>query len=135
MHNVFTYGSLMFSPVWQQVVDGDYRHQSATLSGFKRTRVQSEEYPVIFANTHEHVTGQLYAGVSDYDLSKLDEFEGEFYVRQALEVLAATGENVTCFVYVLSPIHLSIIDDKPWDPIEFETIGMPRFIARYKGFF
>ena len=42
--NIFTYGSLMFAPVWQQVVKGQYQAIPSVLADHQRLAVLNEDY-------------------------------------------------------------------------------------------
>ena len=48
LQHVFTYGSLMFEPVWGGVVAGRYRSMPAVLPGYRRQRVRGPWDPQHF---------------------------------------------------------------------------------------
>ncbi|NEX63268.1 gamma-glutamylcyclotransferase family protein [Noviherbaspirillum galbum] len=124
MH-VFTYGSLMFSPVWERVVRGSYEAEPAVLSGHVRHAILGETYPGMIASPGSEVAGMLYRGVSDADVAALDAFEGVEYRRVAVQV-AAGGRPVEAQTYLyLMPDRLSA---DPWVPERFE---MARFLGTY----
>ncbi len=76
--NVFTYGSLMYRPVWERVVVGRYGAVEGTLRGYARRRITGEVYPALLrAEPESVVAGILYLDVSPRDLAALDHFEGE----------------------------------------------------------
>lgn len=124
--HVFTYGSLMFAPVWQRVVRGKYRAQPARLAGFARFAIAGETYPGMVAQAGAAVDGVLYRDVDERDLAALDAFEGEDYRRITVRVApdaAATLEAQT-YLYLL-PQKLT---PSPWQPDAFQ---MERFIGSY----
>lgn len=130
--HVFTYGSLMFAPVWQRVVTGSYRGESAELAGFRRFAIVDETYPGIVEAGAEvdaeagMVAGVLYFDVNDTDLQALDAFEGSDYQRRTVQVTTSAGTLVTAQTYVfLSPQRLARHD---WDPAAF---ALARFMATY----
>ncbi|MGD2119054.1 MAG: gamma-glutamylcyclotransferase [Chromatiales bacterium] len=133
MH-VFTYGSLMFAPVWNKVVRRSYRSTAASLAGHVRRPVKNEAYPVIYPATAERVSGLLYFDVAADDLRRLDLFEGEYYQRQSLSVCIADGSTLVADTYVVKPQFRHIAAAGDWDPEYFRRHGMQAFLRRYQGF-
>ena len=58
--SIFTYGSLMFAPVWQRIVSGHYASCPAILTDYQRLAVKNEEYPVAIPAMGHHIEGVLY---------------------------------------------------------------------------
>ena len=124
--HVFTYGSLMFAPVWERVVGGRYRSIAATLTGYERLAITGETYPGIVEATSGTVAGVLYHDVSDADLQALDDFEGIDYRRCSIAVATPDGMSMPAQTYVyLLPLRLATHD---WDPAVFP---LERFMATY----
>jgi gamma-glutamylcyclotransferase (GGCT)/AIG2-like uncharacterized protein YtfP len=130
--NVFTYGSLMFAPVWERVVRGTYRSAAATLSQHRRFALADETYPGMIAQPGADVTGVVYFDVDPADLLALDRFEGEEYRRICVPVqpLATGGVSVAPTVmaetYLFEAVHrLSAL---PWEP---EAFALQRFLDSY----
>lgn len=132
MH-VFTYGSLMFDPVWSQVVRGRYRSASAELAGFQRWCVRGEQYPGLWAAAGGHVSGRLYYDLDPADMSRLDAFEGDYYQRQSLSCEVGT-ETINAEVYLFKSRYRHLLSDQEWQPDAFERHGLQPFIQRYRGF-
>jgi len=132
MAHIFTYGSLMFEPVWRKLVKGDYPATKGVLLNYARRCVKAEDYPVIF-KANENVKGVVYYDVNDEDMKTLDDFEGEFYERITVDIRTHT-DTIQAEVYVLKEVYFSIIDDKPWSEDTFAIEGIKRFLANYKGF-
>lgn len=81
--HIFTYGCLMFDPVWTRVVGGRYKKRTARLDGFCRRRMHGQIYPaVVPCSAEAHVEGVLYLDVDEADIGRLDRFEGKYYKRQ-----------------------------------------------------
>jgi len=132
--NIFTYGSLMFAPVWDSLVGNHYESEPAVLGGFRRYAVRDEEYPVIKPDKNNAcVEGVIYYDVGDEDLGELDTFEGNYYTRQKVFVIAGS-KRVCAEVYVLRPRYYAIALPQPWDAEKFSHQGIHQFMARYKGF-
>jgi gamma-glutamylcyclotransferase (GGCT)/AIG2-like uncharacterized protein YtfP len=132
MVNVFTYGSLMFNPVWSRVVAGSYERCEGLLQGYDRKAVRGEIYPVLIPSSPPSlVQGIIYFNVSSSDLARLDHFEGEYYVRKTEQIITESKEIFPAEVYVLKEEYYAIISLKAWDPVHFSTTGIHFFIHRY----
>ena len=57
--HVFTYGSLMYAPVWERVVVGRYQAAQASAAGFRRHAVRGETYPGVVSAAGGLVLGRL----------------------------------------------------------------------------
>lgn len=130
--DVFTYGSLMFDPVWRRVVAGACPSEPARLAGWARRRVRGETYPALVPQAGGRVEGVLYRQVAPDDLARLDAFEGDDYLRRDVTVLTAAGP-VTAQVYAWKAGNARLLDED-WLPTRFLEEGMARFIERYPGF-
>lgn len=136
MNHVFTYGSLMYDPVWQAVVAGNYRSSPAVIRGYQRRAVVGEHYPalILSAETSDIVLGRLYRNVSAEDLQRLDVFEGEQYERNACRVAVEAEDEVACEVYIWRPRYKHLVSAEPWDLQAFEERGLALFQEHYRGF-
>lgn len=124
--HIFTYGSLMFAPVWQRVVQGTYRSAPARLDNYARFAITGETYPGMVAEDGASVIGVLYLDVSERDIAALDAFEGSEYRREDVLVTLETGETIAAGTYIyLLPEKLS---QSPWSP---EAFRLERFIGSY----
>lgn len=127
--HVFVYGSLMYKPVWESVVSGNYAGAPAELRGHARYRVPGETYPAVIEQADGVVQGRLYLCVGKADLQRLDEFEGHEYARKTVQVLDARGRSQWAEIYIWQKPEL--LDDVPWDVSLFETEGLGRFIQKH----
>jgi len=135
MPHVFTYGSLMYDEVWSLVVAGSYEKSTATLAHYIRRAVISEEYPVVFRQAGSPgVAGVIYFNVTEADILRLDEFEGEFYERMQEEVMLEKGGTVLSELYTLKDSYRHIASENEWDADRFERSGMKKFLHNYGGF-
>jgi gamma-glutamylcyclotransferase (GGCT)/AIG2-like uncharacterized protein YtfP len=124
--NVFTYGSLMFPPVWQRVVRGTYRSAEATIHGFRRVRVFGKEHPaLIIAQGAKPLRGQLYFDVDNADLARLDYFETSNYERVTV---AAVVDDVALHAQCYLALNLRELSDEDWNAAEFKQHGLPVFL-------
>lgn len=124
--HVFTYGSLMLSPVWERVVLGHYRASPALLDGHARHAIHNAAYPGMIASPGAVVRGIVYFEVSAADLAALDAFEGSEYRRTMVEVTVADGRTVSADTYLYLPLEK--LSAAPWNPDEF---ALQRFLATY----
>jgi gamma-glutamylcyclotransferase (GGCT)/AIG2-like uncharacterized protein YtfP len=132
--NVFTYGSLMYAPVWSQIVSGSYESVEGTVRGYQRFAVLDEDYPaVVEAAADATVSGRVYLNVNAADLQRLDEFEGEYYFRDR-SVMTSPQGDFEVQLYVIKPEYSGLLSTENWSPKEFEQAGLQRFLARYGGF-
>lgn len=127
-HHVFTYGSLMWLPVWRQVVRGNYRAMPARLSGFARYAVQGETYPGMVEQTGSMVDGVLYWAVNPADLARLDAFEGCDYRRCSIVANLPGQSPVAAETYLYLPTER--LAASQWQPSAFDLNG---FMLRYCG--
>jgi gamma-glutamylcyclotransferase (GGCT)/AIG2-like uncharacterized protein YtfP len=126
--NVFTYGSLMFSPVWESVCVGRYKTQKMLLRDFRRYCVQNESYPAVVPQLGASVEGIVYFDVSFEDQLKLNQFEGEEYVLRHHQI-----DDLDVVFYEF--VALGRIEKRDWSPTEFELNQMPAFLSRHVGSF
>jgi len=133
MH-LFTYGSLMFDPVWRRVVRGRYRSAPATLSGFRRWRVRGESYPGLWPGSDtDRVEGVLYFDIGAADLAALDRFEGTCYLRQVHDCVVGPAVEPAA-LYRIRPGSGHLLEAQPWDADWFAREGIAQFLQRYRGF-
>lgn len=124
--HIFTYGSLMFAPVWQRVVQGAYRSAPARLDNHARFAIIGETYPGMVAMNGDSVAGVLYFDVSDRDIAALDAFEGIEYRREQVVVTLENGEPAVANTYVY--LATEKLSQSPWLP---EIFQLERFIGSY----
>lgn len=139
MTNIFTYGSLMYPIVWQQVVCGRYKSLQAQLLGYERRAVKGQEYPMIIpSGSSVAVDGVVYLNVDNQDLVRLDEFEGAEYNRRLLSVnacsLRGNRAQVNAYGYIANGIGRLRVSAQMWSQANFEQSGLKRFRAQYQGF-
>ena len=135
--SVFTYGSLMFEPVWHQVVAGHYDRMPAMLQGFRRQRVRGASYPSLQRCKGHAVAGILHLDVADADLAALDGFEGADYRRIPVEVALQSppGAASQSARVLAADTYLFITDAKvepgDWDADRFEREQLQAFLREH----
>jgi len=134
MFNVFTYGSLMFDAVWSRVAQGSYERCEAILQGYERTGVRDEVFPVLVPSSPgSQVQGLVYLDVSEPDLVRLDEFEGDYYFRKTVKIFMLDRKVIPAEAYILKEEYYSLVSPNKWDPVYFSTTGIQHFIHRFMG--
>jgi gamma-glutamylcyclotransferase (GGCT)/AIG2-like uncharacterized protein YtfP len=135
MH-VFTYGTLMFSEVWQAVVGQQFETVEGTATGFAIYRVVNAVFPgITAAGEHDLVGGVVYLDVDHASLTRLDLFEDDFYERQTLWVDCADGPRRAAEAYVVPPQNLHVLTDEPWQRATFVVSGgLEQFKRGFQGF-
>jgi len=122
MH-VFTYGSLMFAPVWERVVKGRYRSAPAHAKDHARYAVAGESYPAAVPERGAGIDGVLYFDVSPADLRALDRFEGGEYRRATIAVEVSGEAPLKAGIYLWEDAER--LSSTAWDP---EAFDMQNFI-------
>lgn len=131
MTDLFVYGSLIFAPVWQNLVTQDYPSLPAFLPRYSRRKILLDNYPVAYPdNSSSGFLGKLYCGMNSRDLQRLDSFEGEIYERVECEVFTAKG-RISAQVYRPKITYQILISHVPWTPRLFEVCLMKGFLERY----
>ena len=123
-YNVFTYGSLMFPAVWEQIVRVHCLSCTATLNEYGRYAVADAAYPGMIAQAGSAVEGVLYLDVDPADVARLDAFEGNEYRRAAVQVCLADGRHMDAQTYLFTAIGR--LDYSAWDADAFDIV---RFMA------
>jgi gamma-glutamylcyclotransferase (GGCT)/AIG2-like uncharacterized protein YtfP len=136
MH-VFTYGTLMFPEVWQAVVGRQFASVGGHVSRFALYRVRDAVFPGILATTSaaDVVRGVVYLDVDAAGVTRLDQFEDDFYRRETVTVGCVDGRICDADAYVVPPEKRGMLTEEPWSRDEFVARGdLQYFIARFAGF-
>lgn len=134
MAHLFTYGSLMFSEVFENIVRNQYEHAAGHVHHFKRTCIRNGHYPVVLPSRQaEALLGVVYFDVSVPDLRRLDAFEGDYYQRQTTTAqLRTTGQCLDVALYVLKPRYRYLATQREWSPEEFQRRHQAHFLKLYR---
>lgn len=132
MAAIFTYGTLMFEPVWRAVL-GEVAQSPAPalIEGFQRYRVQGELYPAVIRAAGEQVPGMLYSGVTDEQIATLDAFEGTDYQRTEVTAIMSASVNIKAGVYLF--LRPELLEYQAWDPDQFEREHIDAFLDAWPG--
>lgn len=132
--DVFAYGTLMFSAVWQKVTGEVLPSRPAFLADHGARGLRGQRYPVLVPQPRGGTAGVLYEAVSAAGLARLDAFEGGFYERVKLRVSCADGSVREAWVYRAAfPESPAILADL-WDAGRFEREFLEAFLREDPGF-
>ncbi len=109
-------------------------HVPGTLNGHRRWCVKGEHYPAIAPDVNGRVSGVVYRDVPDSAWTRLDQFEGDMYVRQPVRIEIRDRVTLPAETYVVRPAFLACIETIEWDFDDFLRNGKSRFQKYYKGF-
>jgi gamma-glutamylcyclotransferase (GGCT)/AIG2-like uncharacterized protein YtfP len=136
MKNIFAYGTLMFPEIWQLVVGRPFATVPGHVAGFATYRVANAVFPGMLATTNsDSVEGVVYLDVDAAAVSRLDQFEDDFYRRQTVRVKCEDGRICDADAYVVPPEKRGVLTDRRWSKQDFVARGdLQKFIARFAGF-
>ena len=132
--NIFTYGTLMLPSVIYAVTSRKFRFIDATLKDYARFTVKGESYPGIIPATDANTEGIIYFDVDDLSLDRLDEFEGDLYLRAPVRVETEKEDILDAETYVIKPKYRHCLSSKEWDVKEFAQKHLASFLETYSGF-
>lgn len=131
--NFFAYGSLVFDEVIAAVTGARYAGSPAVLEGFARYLVKGATYPGLVPEPGSRVDGLVYHDVSTAAFDRLDRFEGEYYARRTVQVVA-DGGTVAAETYVFREEWRHLLSSERWDAEHFRRHHLDRFLGGYRGF-
>lgn len=131
MTHCFTYGSLMCEDIFTAVTGLTLSPLPAQLAGYTRHPVIGTDYPGIRPAEGESVSGMLYLDVPHDGLARLDQFEGDEYLRECVQVRLSDGRIESAWVYVFHPDQRERLAAGDWDFERFLAEGKARFLQRH----
>jgi gamma-glutamylcyclotransferase (GGCT)/AIG2-like uncharacterized protein YtfP len=104
-----------------------------SVEGYARKCVRGEHYPALFPASGGKGRGVFYPGISKLGWELLDEFEGDMYERQKVDVMLEGGGKVVAWTYVILPAYLNYVTNADWDFQRFLRNGIAPFRKAYLG--
>jgi len=131
-HNVFTYGSLMFDDIMQNLLGKPATKIPAVLQGWMRHALKDRTYPgaVPATDPNAKIDGILWLSLTDQDLAILDRFEGNEYDKLQVEVLSAAGQTYPALLYAWKDTSALLGE---WDVAEFDRLHRQSFVEQHSG--
>ena len=119
----------MFTEVFAAVVGACIEKSSCVLPGYERLKLTGQQYPGLREKRHATVPGVLYRGLSQPQLHRLDQYEGDEYLRELVMVRNEHHRYYSAWVYVLQPKYSHLLSADRWDAVEFETLYLNDYLA------
>jgi gamma-glutamylcyclotransferase (GGCT)/AIG2-like uncharacterized protein YtfP len=119
----------MFTEVFEAVVGIAIEKQTCRLPGYERLKLAGQVYPGIREKKHASVEGVLYRGLSQSQLHRLDQYEGDEYLRELVMVRNHNHRYYSAWVYVLQPKYNILLSQESWDAVEFERLYLNDYLA------
>ncbi|MCJ1345710.1 hypothetical protein MMC31_003919 [Peltigera leucophlebia] len=140
---IFVYGTLMAEALLSWLLTGSCENLSAILSlrqpailkTYRRVPVKHGDYPaVIKGNTSDHVDGFLVTPASASQWKKMDDFEGENYRRECVQVyLTESNTTVAADVYLWADEMGKLEENKEWSFSYFEKNRLEDWLDLFDG--
>jgi len=125
---LFVYGTLISPKVCAQVLNRVPEGYEAVLNGYRRFSLNGRLYPAIKPNPGGTVRGRVIL-VAASEISKLDYFEADEYLRREEKVLEPnSGEERTVQVYVGRQFIYHDMNGE-WDFENFEREHLAEFLG------
>jgi gamma-glutamylcyclotransferase (GGCT)/AIG2-like uncharacterized protein YtfP len=131
--NVFTYGSLMYAPVWERVVCGRYRSAPARLDGWRRHALAGVTYPGAVVSHGAAILGRVYFDIGGDDLLRLDAFEGGEYRRDTVHVVLPEAAGASAPAQVYAFLDGTRLRPHDWDAALFVREHLSGFADAHVG--
>ena len=138
---VFLYGTLMATPLLALILTGNRENkdviiplqQKATLKYYHRGSVSGKDYPAIVSGTERDlVEGVVFYPRNMDDRRKLNNFEGEQYTMETVNVVFESGEQVEASTYIWSG-DKDEITKTDWDFEKFVSTRLPDWLDLFDG--
>jgi gamma-glutamylcyclotransferase (GGCT)/AIG2-like uncharacterized protein YtfP len=126
---LFVYGTLLFPEIVDKLI-GEVEMKDAVLEHYRRVKVidhgNSLPYPALIPFEGARTEGKLLHGLTEQQVSILDEYEGHEYERIEVEVQTATGPTAAWSFRWKNDNRAELGGE--WDPEEFEREGLMAYL-------
>ena len=119
----------MFTEVFEKVAGISIEKEYCVLPGYARFKLSGQVYPGILEKRHASVPGVLYRGLSQSQLHRLDQYEGDEYLRELVMVRNEHHRYYSAWVYALQPKYANLLSQENWDAVEFERLYLNGYLA------
>lgn len=130
--NIFVYGTLLFKPVMDLVVEEEFNAEKACLYNYTRNCIIGRVYPGIVQHMPGKVDGLLYYEVTQEAMQRLDYFEGVEYERKTVQVKSIEGQLVYADTYIVNSDHISEVEEKQWDAVYFQQVYLVDYLQHVR---
>lgn len=134
MAHLFTYGTLEIPEVMEAVTGKSWASVEARAKGFAKFLLKGRIYPSMTAVKGAVCSGRVYYHIDRRTLETLDAFEDEIYSRERIEVEVSEGRFLHADAYLIRPQDRECLTTIPWQPDEFMTTHLVRYLEACKAF-
>ncbi|KAL3699645.1 hypothetical protein R1sor_017667 [Riccia sorocarpa] len=139
VRNVFVYGSLLAPEVLKAIISRVPPSAPAVVPNFHCYRVTGQLYPAVRPRDGDEVTGKVLFGLTQQELTLLDDFEDIDYKRQVVKptLLDKRPDQtdislpVQAYMYIWAKEDESLQGD--WDYEEWRQNYLAEFLSKYFG--
>ena len=120
LHKLFAYGTLQLPEITERVIGRGLQGEPATLNGYRVGLVARANFPGIVPEATASVPGMLISCITQQELLKLDQYEGELYRRVRVKVLLGQRSSdeepvaVKCWAYLIACWAQDRVTPNPW---------------------
>ena len=120
--HLFAYGSLTFERIWLEVTGEKNIYTTAFIANVARKKLINKPYPGGIKKIGlQPLKGTLYFDLTAQQIQRLDDFEGELYLREQHEVTLENGTTEYAHIYLIKNIYHSLVSDEDWELADFTT--------------
>jgi len=132
--NLFVYGTLLFPEIRNLIGGRIFESQAASITGFEIFRVKDAHYPGVIRTAPGMVTGQILGDITEEELDRFDQYEGESYQRSRIEVrVDNSGEVMDAWIYEIPEATAGeILSDEAWTKEWFAEFHHREFLGLLK---
>ncbi len=132
MSHCFTYGTLMNSEIMFKLLGKLPPAEPALLQNYRAVKLKGQVFPGLLACKDAKTHGLVYKNLQPQDWRVLDEFEGDWYIKQEVSILVGNQGQSTqqiAMVYLLAPCARHLALDEDWDNAWFTKHEARNFIT------
>lgn len=132
-HSLFVYGTLM-SPEVFQLVTGKHKTGSPSHAiGYQAYWVKGGDFPGMINSESSRTEGIIYHGLNDLEISRLDQYEDDFYKREIIQVYDPQTETWSdAWTYLVPSLNKNVLTNKVWDFEEFQKGYLSNYLKSLK---
>ena len=125
---LFSYGTLQFPLLITRISGIAQAGNPAVLQDYGCYTLTGAVYPGIRPEPGALTRGVVYDGLDGGVLARLDQFEGDEYQREQLEVQLTDAQSLEAWVYVIRPELRGRLSSTPWDRDRFERYHLATWL-------
>lgn len=124
----------MIEELFNRIVKGKYASVKGYVDGYHRFRVIGEVYPaLVSATSGEQVHGLAYLDITEEDMNRLDEFEGDMYRRKTVDMQTELGDVLIVDTYLCISDYHHMVGKSHWEPGDFNAAAKDQFLTNFPG--